>query len=184
MGQLLADCQPYLRVMAQRQLDSAVKARIDPSDVVQLTCLDAHRDMQDFRGVEIGEFVAWLRRILQNNTAEVIRHHLLVRKRSMRQEKSMDESAGDGMNLRGVIAADISSPSRRAMRGESAILLAQALEKLPDDQRDAVRLRHLEGKSLAEIAAWFDRSEVAAAGLLKRGLKGLRKHLAKDGPLR
>jgi RNA polymerase sigma-70 factor (ECF subfamily) len=55
-------------------------------------------------------------------------------------------------------------------------VLAQAVETLPEDQREAIRLRYLEGWSLAQIAEHFDRSQVAVAGLLKRGLRGLREY--------
>ena len=48
------------------------------------------------------------------------------------------------------------------------------LGKLPQDQREALRLRYLEGKTLLEIAERLDRSEMAVAGLLKRGLRSLR----------
>jgi RNA polymerase sigma-70 factor (ECF subfamily) len=65
------------------------------------------------------------------------------------------------------------------MRGEAAVRLAQAMETLPEDQREAIRLRHLEGFTLVELAAHFDRSEVAVAGLVKRGLRGLRKYFEK-----
>jgi RNA polymerase sigma-70 factor (ECF subfamily) len=63
------------------------------------------------------------------------------------------------------------------MRDEQAVRLAAALAKLPDDQSEAVRLRHLEGFTLAELAARFSRSEDAVAALLKRGLENLRKRL-------
>jgi RNA polymerase sigma-70 factor (ECF subfamily) len=70
-----------------------------------------------------------------------------------------------------------SSPSQRVLAGEQAVLLAQSLEELPADQREAVRLRFLEGCSLAEIAERLSRSREAAAGLLKRGLFQLRSRL-------
>jgi RNA polymerase sigma-70 factor (ECF subfamily) len=63
------------------------------------------------------------------------------------------------------------------MRTEAGIRLQQAIDELPDHQREAVRLRHLQGWSLAQIAALLDRSEVAVAGLLKRGLRRLRDGL-------
>ena len=173
LGELLAECRPYLRVMAERKLDSAVGARIDPSDVVQLTCLEAHRDMPKFRGDELAEFMGWVHRILENNAAQMVQKHIVAQKRTVRKETSLWTFVG---------LLVLPTPSRRAMRQESAIRLAQALERLPDDQRQAVRLRHLEGKSLAELAASFERSEVAVAGLLKRGLQGLRKHLVESRP--
>ena len=62
------------------------------------------------------------------------------------------------------------------MLGETAVRLAQALATLPPDQHEAVRLRHLEGWSMQQLTAHFGRSETAVAGLLKRGLRGLRDH--------
>ena len=60
------------------------------------------------------------------------------------------------------------------MRGELAVRIAKEVERLPDDQREAVRLRHLEGWSLAQLAQHFGRGESAVAGLIKRGLRALR----------
>ena len=77
-GTLLQKYQPYLRLMAQRQLDSAVNARLDPSDVVQQTCLEAFRDLTGFRGQSVGELLAWLRRILHNNVAQTVQRHVLA----------------------------------------------------------------------------------------------------------
>ena len=63
------------------------------------------------------------------------------------------------------------------MRGERAAKIARALQTLPEAQREAVRLRHLEGCSLAQIAERLGRTEAATAGLLKRGLAKLREKL-------
>ena len=80
--------------------------------------------------------------------------------------------------MREKLASRQSSPSSRAMRGEAAVRLAQAMDRLPIDQCEAIRLRYLEGSSLTQIATEMQRSEVAAAGLLKRGLRGLRNDLS------
>lgn len=180
-GMLLERYRAYLRLIAKRRLDCQVQARVDPSDVVQQTCLEAYRDLGDFRGGVEAELIAWLRRILDNNLAQTIQQHVFTQKRAAGRERSLDDSKGPGEALRKSLAAEQSSPSRRAMRGEDAVRLAGALETLPPDQHEAVRLRHLEGWSLAQIARRLDRSEVAVAGLLKRGLWGLRKHF-RDPP--
>lgn len=66
------------------------------------------------------------------------------------------------------------------MRDEAAVYLANCLEEIPDTQREALRLRYVEGCSLKEIAAKMDKSEMAAAGLLKRGLQALRNRMISD----
>ena len=66
------------------------------------------------------------------------------------------------------------------MLGEQIAELAAALDRLPDDQREAVRLRHFEGMPLTDIATAMGRSKVAAAGLIKRGMAALRQSVQAD----
>ncbi|MFT7641665.1 MAG: RNA polymerase sigma-70 factor (ECF subfamily) [Pirellulaceae bacterium] len=178
IGQLLERYRPYLRLMAQRDLDQRMQARLDASDVVQQTFLEAQRDLVGFRGEAEGELIAWLRRILKNNVAEEVDRHLAAQKRSANREQGQ-APPGDGAAVPTVerLPADQSSPSQRAMRGEAAIRLAWAIDQLPETQREAIRLRHLEGMALAMISERMEKSEMAVAGLLKRGLKGLREAL-------
>ena len=81
--------------------------------------------------------------------------------------------------MKQALDAKISSPSQKAIRGEEAERLGQALAALPNDQREAVRLRHLEGWALADIACHLGRSPAATAGLIKRGMQALRRQLQK-----
>jgi RNA polymerase sigma-70 factor, ECF subfamily len=180
LGKLLERYRAYLRLLAQRRLDAAAQARVDASDVVQQTCMEAHRDFAAFRGQAEGELLAWLRRILEHNAAHTIERHVYAQKRTIDKERSLDDSQNAAGPLRRRVAADQTSPSRRAMLGEAAVRLAQALECLPEDQREAVRLRHLEGWTMEQLTAHFHRSETAVAGLLKRGLRGLRTHFRGD----
>ncbi len=175
LGVLLDRYRPYLRILAQRRLEP-VQGRVDASDVVQQTFLEAQRDFPAFGGKEEPELIAWLRRVLENNAANTLERHWFAQKRRVDRERSLDDTHGGGTPLHRSVAAEQTSPSRRAMLGEAAVRLAEALETLPADQREAVRLRHLEGWTIAQLAGYFERSETAVAGLLKRGLRGLREH--------
>jgi RNA polymerase sigma-70 factor (ECF subfamily) len=169
LGKILENYRAYLRIMAQRHLDGRLAARIDASDLVQQTCLSAHRDFDRFVGDEEGQFLAWLGQIHEQNLRNVLRDHVGAEKRAAGRESSSDKLAS--------VAAVTSSPSRRAMQGEDAVQLARCLEQLPPDQCNAVRLRHLEGWAIADIARELGRSEQAVAGLLKRGMQQLREML-------
>ena len=79
------------------------------------------------------------------------------------------------------LGAEQSSPSERVERNEQLLRLAGALARLPDDQREAVTLHHLQGWSLSDLAKHLDRSEGAIAGLLHRGFKKLRELLQDEG---
>ncbi|HYT94779.1 MAG TPA: sigma-70 family RNA polymerase sigma factor [Gemmataceae bacterium] len=177
LGQLLEAQRAGLHRLAERQLEGRIAVRVDASDIIQQTFLEAYRSFPQFAGRDTRELVAWLQRILDHKIAGAIRNHALLQKRSVGRERSMDDSQGGGAPLKQDLDANVSSPSQKAIRGEEAERLAQALAALPDDQREAVRLRHLEGWALADIAVRLGRTPAATAGLIKRGMKSLRRHL-------
>jgi RNA polymerase sigma-70 factor (ECF subfamily) len=180
LGRLLDHYRAYLRLLAQRRLEGRARGRVDASDVVQQTYLEAHRDFERFFGQGEAEFLGWLRQILEHNAANTLERHVFTQKRTVDREQSFEVDHDEPGAIVPQPAAPNTSPSRRAMLGEAAVRLAQALETLPAEQREAIRLRHLEGWSLAQLAAHFDRSETAVAGLLKRGLRGLRNAFRGD----
>jgi len=174
LGQLLADYRPWLRVLARRFLEQhreneQLQKRVDDSDLVQQTCLSAVRKIGQFKGETVGEFLEWLRTIHERNLQNVVRRHLLTEKRKTTLEVVLESGH--------TLAVDVSTPSQRLLQDERAVELAKFIEQLPDNQREAVRLRYLEGRTLDQIAEQLDRSTTAAAGLLKRGLQRLRELL-------
>jgi RNA polymerase sigma-70 factor (ECF subfamily) len=176
LGRLLDQYRAYLRVLAERQIGRPLARRVDASDVVQQTMLEAQRAFAGFEGTTERQFMVWLVQILNRNIRDNIRDHLLTTKRAAGREQSLQ---GETVAWK-LSSSDQSSPSQRAMRGEEAVRLAAALDQLPEDQRTAVRLRHLEGWSLAEIAEHLNRTPAAAAGLIKRGMQTLRARLGND----
>lgn len=177
LGRLFEFHRVSLRNLAERQLQGRVSTRVDASDIVQQTFLDAHRNFGQFAGADESELLSWLRSILDQNVAGVIRHHALLQKRSVRREQSLDATPGEQPAPVQELPASHSTPSQRVIRGEDEDRLARALATLPEDQQQAVRLRHLEGRSLAEIAQLMGRSRAATAGLIKRGMQSLRRQL-------
>jgi len=173
IGQLLDRHRPYLRMLTQRAVDGRLQSRVGDSDLVQQTCLSALKKFEQFDGKDEAQFVAWLRKIHERNIQDTIRKHLGADKRSIDKERS-PEADGNGQ---GLFHLKTLSPSQRVMQAEEAVRLAEVMSSLPEDQREAVRLRHLEGWSLAELEKHFDRSETAVASLIKRGLENLRKQL-------
>lgn len=167
----------YLLLLARVRLDPMVRAKVGASDVVQQTLLEAHRDLAQFRGRTVGEKAKWLRQILARNLANVVRD-LRRDKRDVAREQPMqtalDESAS---RLEAWLAAEQSSPSQHVERQERAVRLAEALATLPENQREAVVLRHWHGCSLAEIGERLGCTTAAVTGLLHRGLRKLRQQL-------
>lgn len=172
-GQWLERHRPYLTLLARAHLNRRHPEKLDASDVVQQTLLDAFAKREQYRGGTEGELAAWLREILKNNLADALRAQQRD-KRDVRRERPL-EGAIDASFARTQdwLAAVQSSPSQRAVKQEDLLRLAQALTELPEAQRDAIVLHHLQGLKLAEVAAEMDRSEAAVAGLLFRGLRAL-----------
>jgi RNA polymerase sigma-70 factor (ECF subfamily) len=165
----------YLRALAQIELGRRLQGKVDASDIVQQSLLEAHQDLPALKGKSEGELVAWLRTILTRNLLNTARD-FGAQKRDVRRERSLAQQVEDSsVRLDKFLAASDTSPSQRVIRGEDAERLAAALAALPEDQRSAVILKHFHDWSLAQIAEHMNRSTLAVAGLLKRGLKKLRQ---------
>jgi RNA polymerase sigma-70 factor (ECF subfamily) len=168
----------YLVLLARLKLDRKLRGKLDASDVVQQTLMEAHQALNSFRGDDTTAQAAWLRQILARNLANAVRD-LTRAKRDVRKERTLQADIdASASQLEGWLAAEQSSPSQTMERQERALRLAEALAQLPDSQRDAVVLRHLQGLSLADIAGQLECTTAAVTGLLQRGLKNLRKSLA------
>jgi RNA polymerase sigma-70 factor (ECF subfamily) len=161
----------------QLHLDPRLKRHFDASDLVQETLLKAHKNLHQFRGNTEAEMVKWLQEILANALADQIRK-LKTGKRNWNMEKPLEEIVAESSaRLDAILAAKQPSPSQEAQRKELLLRIAEALEKLPEDQRDVVMLRDLMGQPVAQIAQQLGRTERSVAGLLLRGRQKLRELL-------
>ncbi len=144
----LESYRSYLRLLAGLRLDPRLRRKIDPSDLVQLTLLKAHEACERGEAVAEAGRAAWLRRILARTMADEVRRYGRD-KRDAALERSLlaglDESS---VRLEAWLADDRSSPSQQAIRHEQLRALAEALDALPEDQRQAVELHHLHGCSV------------------------------------
>lgn len=171
----LAEYEKYLTTLARAHLSPKYRAKVGASDIVQQSMIQACQAIDDFRGESEGELRAWLRQILARNIIHLDRDYHRD-KRDIERERSMEDRLGkSSMRLEGLLEAGGPSPSQNVAVGERVIQLSQALEKLPEAQRDAIRMHYLDGMKLSEVAGQLDRSTGAVAGLLHRGLKALRE---------
>lgn len=187
LGALLQMHRNYLSLLAASQLDGRLQVRCSPSDVVQETFLEAHRDFPHFKGSTTAEFQAWLREILVNNLLRSVERHVTARRRCVRRETSLEE-LGARLNhstarLEAVLADREHSASAALQRAEWGVILADELAEMPDDYRQVLRLRHLQGLSFKETAERMNRSSGATRMLWVRAISVLRERLAQRGVL-
>jgi RNA polymerase sigma-70 factor (ECF subfamily) len=174
---VVARYEPYLRMLARTQLRKAYQAKVGTSDMVQQAMLQAVQGLDGFRGSTEAEFRGWLRQILARHLCHLDRD-MHREKRDVRREQSMEQKlAESSMRLEGLLAGDSPTPSQNVAFGENVLRVAEAVEQLPDSQRDAIRLHYLEGLKLSEVADQLDKSTGAVAGLLHRGMQSLRQNL-------
>jgi len=174
-GQLLAMYRNYTRLLARTLIGTnlRLRQRLDPSDLVQETFLEAHRDFPQFEGSTERELLAWLRRILARNLADQARSHKAGLRDYRRQESLEAVLERSGARVRQELLATASSPSAAAARREQAVLLADALAALPPDYREVIVLRNLERLRFDEVAARMGRSSGAVRMLWARALERL-----------
>jgi len=176
LGPDLARFRSYLYLLARLQLGD--RPALDPSDLVQQTLLEAHRERAACRAGTDAERAAWLRKMLANNLADALRARTRMR-RDVNREISIDAALGESSARIGLwLAAPGASPSQEADKHEQAVRLAQALAAIPDIEREALVLQHWHGLTLAQIGERLNRTPAAVGGLLKRGLHRLRERMA------
>jgi RNA polymerase sigma-70 factor, ECF subfamily len=160
----------YLLLLARMRLRNTNNARIDPSDVVQQTMLNAHRGRDQFAGKTEAQWKAWLRQILAHVIADA--GDKLPNQRNIQAD--LEQSAS---RLEALLPKVNSTPSFKVQAEEQVLRLAEALLKLLPDERTALELRFLQQPrwSQTRIAQHLGRpTNKAVAGLLARGLVKLR----------
>ena len=180
LGELLELYRSYLALLARVQIGQRLQGKLDAADLVQETFLEAHRHFAQFRGSAEGELVGWLRQILAGVLANIVRRFYRTRRRDVRLERELaNDLDRSSQALEQSLAAPGSTPSQRAAHREQVVLLAEALERLPDDYREVIILHHLEGLKFPEVARRMGRSIDSVKNLWARGLAQLRRLLDK-----
>ena len=184
LGKLLLHFGNYLKLLVAAHLDEKLRSRLNPSDIVQDSYCDAHRDFEQFQGRSTGEFLAWLRTILVNNIAREVERHILSAKRDVRREVRLDRMQvaleRSAARLEAAFVDQASSPSARIDRHEHAVVLANHLAELPTDYRDVLVLRHCEGLSFKEVAERMGRSAGAVRMLWLRAMEMIRQRMNQE----
>ena len=179
--QLFERYRHYLQALARAQLGRHLRTKCDPSDLVQQTLLEAHRDFAAFQGEHEPELLAWLRRILAHNLFNEARH-FGARQRDAAREVSLEQvQAGvdrSSVALGRCLAAGGPSPSQLAAKRESAVRLADALARLPEDYQTVLLLRVFEELPADEVARRMGRSAGAVRMLQMRALAALKEQMA------
>jgi RNA polymerase sigma-70 factor (ECF subfamily) len=174
LGRLLEATRRYLLLVANRELDQKLRAKVAPSDLVQETFVAAHRAFQHFSGDSQAELLAWLAQILQHKAVDAGRMYRDSAKRCVTRERPL---ASPNQQTDYQLASEEPSPSAIAVGSELQQRLEQALAGLSETQRQVIELRSLSRLPFAEVGRRLGRSEDAAGKLWFRAIQNLRARL-------
>lgn len=171
LGELIQDCRAYLLLVANRELDQDLRAKLGGSDLVQETLLTAQHAFDQFEGENRDELIAWLRAILKNDIKGARRQYKGIQKRTVDRESPLDSRVPHPSD-------QIHTPSSRAVIEEETEMVKAAMGALSNEYREVLELRNWQRMTFSEIGTKMNRSEEAARKLWARALVQLKRELA------
>ena len=171
---LFSCCRNYMSILARTKVESWLRAKVDSSDLVQQTLLEAYRDFARFKGETEAEWLGWLRQILANNTADFVRQFHGTGKRKVGREVAL---AGNS-DAPSCLADSVETASQQLLRKERELQVADAVAQLSADHQEVILLRNLERLSFEEVARRMGRSRPAVQMLWMRAVGKLQESLA------
>ena len=170
-SQLWTQLRGYLLLLADRGLGDALKQKIDASDIVQQSLIEAQRDLIHFGGNSEGELRVWLKRLVNHNLIDASRQFRETERRDVSREISIDGAANQ-------IAGLDKTASSILLRSEHDEQLIEAISKLSDRKRQIVEMRHRDRLSYFEISQRMNMTEVAVRKSWSRAIEDMRNLLA------
>ncbi|OYP31664.1 sigma-70 family RNA polymerase sigma factor [Rhodopirellula sp. MGV] len=168
--------RPWLQLVADRELPPALRGRVEASDIVQQSLLKAWQGESNFRGTTHQQRLAWLKMILRNTIRDQYRRECLTQSRGEGDVALASEVfAASDVRLTELVQADIATASTELVAAEESLALANALEKLPEEQRRVITMRHFDQFTFAEIASELEKSDAAVRMLWVRALRNLQQ---------
>jgi RNA polymerase sigma-70 factor (ECF subfamily) len=177
--ELFARHRPALRRAVELRLDAKLRARVDPSDVVQETQLEAFQRLPDYLERRPMPFRLWLRKTAYERLLKVQRQHLKTAKRAAGREVPLPQESS--LLLAEQLLAAGPTPSQQVAKRELVRRLRSALSELPSAQREVLLMRNFEGLSYQEVAYILDIDAAAARKRYGRALLQLRHRLLEGG---
>jgi RNA polymerase sigma-70 factor (ECF subfamily) len=170
LGKLLECFRPALLSTARRSVSKRLQSLVGASDIVQLTCADAHVAVKRVKASDSRQFKGWLMRLLKNNLIDAHRQFVVSKKRS-----KLREVGNEGL----LSALEARDPCglEAALKREEVEILHACIERLGSPYRELLRWHMIEGKSDQEIGQLVDRTREAVRMALNRSKAALRREV-------
>ena len=186
LARFIEQRRPQLTAYIERELGTALRRKVEPDDVFQEMSAEAVRALPTTTLGDRDPF-SWLCQIAERRIIDLHRRHFGAQKRDAGREVSLGSpggSTGEGGTQQGglinLLVASMTTPSQAFSRNAREACLLRALDKLPGDQREALRLRYIENLPSKQIAEKIGKSDAAVRVMLTRSLKKLHELLADE----
>ena len=170
--ELLLDVADRLERYITDKMPQKHQSSFSAEDVLQDVLFAIHRDLSSFSPQSGASFYSWCYRIADNRLLDAIRR-IERKKRGGDRNKVERTPEQSGAGFIDAVPDKVTSPSVRVVRKEKAVALHEASEGLPENQREALKMRFIEDRSQNSIAGRLAVSQAAVEGLLKRGKRKL-----------
>jgi RNA polymerase sigma-70 factor, ECF subfamily len=170
--------QPQLMGFIDRRLGPALRSKIELDDLFQEVSAEAVRSLGEVDLSERDPF-NWLCQVAERRIIDAHRRFFGSQKRDAAREVSLNAGGGGASSSRpaliNMLVASMTSASQAFSRNQKEIRLLAALEKLPAEHREALRLRYLEDMPSKQIAERLGKTDGAVRVMLTRSLAKLQE---------
>lgn len=180
LAEYIARHAPQLTAFIEKRMSDGLRRKVEAADILQDLTASALHSVGE---VELGdrEPFSWLCQQAERRIIDAHRHHFGAQKRAAGREVYIDApNGGYGGGIADLLAASLTSPSGAFSQQQKEFHMAQALAELPEDNREALRMRYVEGLPSKEIAQRLGRTDGAIRVLLTRSLQKLQEVLSRN----
>ncbi len=176
MGRFIESRRPQLLAYIRKHLGTALAQKVEADDVLQEVTLDALRRAGELAATDRDPF-GWLCQIAEHRLIDIHRKLFGAQKRAAGREVGLDTPGDDTQHtpLINLLVASITTPSQAFSRDQKEFQLQEVLATLPEESREALRLRYVEGLATKEIAERLGKTDGAIRVLLTRSLNKLQE---------
>jgi RNA polymerase sigma-70 factor (ECF subfamily) len=171
--------RPALMAFLSSRIGSHLAKKTEAEDILQEACLEACRSL-DKAPLENWDPLHWLFQICERKIIDAHRRHFASQKRDASREASIPDDSEAAGGLANLLAASMTTASEAFSRDQRQLRVLAALDMLPEEQREALRLRYLVGLPSKEIAQKLGKTDGAVRVMLSRALGKLQEMLAEE----
>ena len=187
LGRFIENHRLQLLAYIRKRLGTALGRKVEADDVLQELTLEALRRVEELSSTDRDPF-GWLCQIADQRMVDIHRRYFRAQKRSADREIGLEAPGGDARQtpLINLLVASITSPSQAFSRDQKEFQLQEVLATLPEENREALRLRYVDGLATKEIAVRMGKSDGSVRVLLTRSLSKLQNLLGEGdaGPVK